>query len=81
MNIAPTRVKRLSGSCRMSADIDTRGLDISDEALQTLTSIDSQQCRDEMVSLGTYLESYGDRTPSELLEQQQQVLGALQKEI
>ncbi len=63
------------------ADLDTVGLDISQEALKTLTSIDSKQCRDEMISLGEYLESYGDRTPRELLRQQQQVVDALSHEL
>ena len=29
------------------------------------------QCRNEMISLGEYMRSYGDRTPAELLRQQQ----------
>ena len=63
------------------ADLDTVGLDISMQALETLTSIDHEQCRDEMISLGEYLESYGDRTPKELMRQQQQVLDALGQEL
>ncbi len=63
------------------ADLDTVGLDISQEALKTLTSIDSKQCRDEMISLGEYLESYGDRIPRELLRQQLQVVDALSHEL
>jgi len=63
------------------ADLDTVGLDISQEALKTLTSIDSKQCRNEIISLGEYLESYSDRLPRELLRQQQQVLDALNHEL
>ncbi len=63
------------------ADLDVVGLDISQQALKTLTSVDARQCRDEMVSLGEYLESYGDRTPRELMRQQQQVLDALGQEL
>jgi len=62
-------------------DIDTIGMDISKEAMDTLTSIDSVQCRDEMISLGDYMKSYGDRTPAELLRQQQKVLKSLDEEI
>ena len=62
-------------------DLDTIGLDISPKTLQTLTSIDLNQCRDEMISLGEYLESYGDRTPDELLRQQHLVLQELDREI
>ncbi|MGR9092306.1 MAG: phosphoenolpyruvate carboxykinase domain-containing protein, partial [Gammaproteobacteria bacterium] len=62
-------------------DIDTQDLDVSPETMELLTSIDAQQCRDEMISLGTYLESYGERTPTELLSQQQLVLDALDREL
>ncbi|MGB5490695.1 MAG: phosphoenolpyruvate carboxykinase (GTP) [Woeseiaceae bacterium] len=58
-------------------DIDTSGLDISAAAMETLTSIDSAQCRDEMVSLGKYFDSYGDRAPAQLKVEQQRVLDAL----
>jgi phosphoenolpyruvate carboxykinase (GTP) len=62
-------------------DIDTQDLDISPETMELLTSIDTQQCRDEMISLGKYMESYGKRTPAELMRQQQIVLDALEKEL
>ena len=54
-------------------DINTRDLDISDEALADLTSIDRNQWQAEMVSVGEYLESYGDRLPEALREQQQKI--------
>jgi len=63
------------------ADLDIVGLDISERAMQTLTSVESKQCHDEMISLGKYLEDYGDRTPRELIRQQQQVLDALSHEL
>ncbi len=62
-------------------DIPTIGLDISAEAMDALTSIDPVQCRDEMLSLGEYMQSYGERTPDELLRQQKKVLRALDEEI
>ena len=62
-------------------DIDTQDLDVSPETMELLTSIDARQCRDEMISLGTYLESYGERTPTELIRQQQLVLDALDREL
>ena len=62
-------------------DIDTSGLDISAAAMETLTSIDSAQCRDEMVSLGKYFDSYGDRAPAQLKAEQQRVLDALDEEL
>ena len=62
-------------------DIDTIDLGISAATMELLTSVDAQQWRDEMISLGEYLESYGDRTPAELMRQQQLVLAALDKEL
>ena len=62
-------------------DIDTMYLGISAATMELLTSVDAQEYRDEMVSLGEYLESYGKRTPAELMHQQQLVLEALDKEI
>ena len=62
-------------------DIDTMYLGISAATMELLTSVDAQQCRDEMVSLGKYLESYGARTPAELMRQQQLVLDALDEEL
>ena len=55
------------------ADIDTTDLDISDEAMNALISIDEEQWRDEMDSVGEYLDSYGDRLPEALLQQQQRI--------
>ncbi len=58
-------------------DINTDDLDISSEALAALTSIDPEQWRAEMQSVGEYLESYGDRLPEALREQQNTILAAL----
>ena len=79
-----TSRRRQGNGDRFSAapgDLDTSGLDISAEALETLTSIDSAQCRDEMISLGKYLDSYGDRAPAQLKVEQQRVLDALGDEL
>ena len=45
--------------------------------MQALTSIDRAQWRAEMESVGEYLESYGDRLPDALREQQRNILAAL----
>lgn len=55
------------------ADIDTTDLDISDEAMKALISIDRDQWRTEIESVGEYLDSYGDRLPESLRQQQQQI--------
>ncbi len=59
------------------ADIDTTDLDISAEALTALTSIDRDQWLAEMKSVGEYLDSYGDRLPEALRQQQQEIVKAL----
>ena len=60
-------------------DIDTSGLDISKEALQSLLSVDAGQWREEMASIGEYLSSYGDRLPAALREEYSRVAAALDK--
>ncbi len=59
------------------SDIDTKDIDVSDETMQILTSIDAGQFRKEMASLGEYMRGYGKRTPAALLEEHQKVLDAL----
>ncbi|MBT8092329.1 MAG: phosphoenolpyruvate carboxykinase (GTP) [Gammaproteobacteria bacterium] len=63
------------------SDLDTKDIDVSAETMEVLTSIDTQQCRDEMVSLGDYLQSYGKRTPAGLMQQQQAVLNSLEESL
>jgi phosphoenolpyruvate carboxykinase (GTP) len=58
-------------------DIDTNDLDVSDETMQALTSIDNAQWRAEMTAIGEYLDSYGERLPAALKAEQQKVLDAL----
>ncbi len=58
-------------------DINTTDLDISADALAALTSIDRDQWRTEMESVGEYLDSYGDRLPKALKHQQERVTADL----
>jgi phosphoenolpyruvate carboxykinase (GTP) len=58
-------------------DINVTDLDISDENLQALTSIDIGQWQAEMESVGEYLDTYGDRLPEALRQQQRSILEAL----
>ena len=51
------------------ADIDTSGLDISDETMNALLSVHVEQWQAEMDSVGEYLDSYGDRLPAALKDQ------------
>jgi phosphoenolpyruvate carboxykinase (GTP) len=59
------------------SDLDTKDIDVNDQTMEILTSINTEQCRNEMVSLGEYLQGYGERTPDSLMEQQRIVLDAL----
>jgi len=58
-------------------DIDTTDLDISPEALQALTSIDRDQWHAELKSVGEYLDTYGDRLPDALRQQQEMIAAEL----
>jgi phosphoenolpyruvate carboxykinase (GTP) len=60
-------------------DIDTTDLDISEETLQALLSVDIDQWKAEMESVGEYLESFGDRLPDALRQEHAAVVEALQK--
>jgi phosphoenolpyruvate carboxykinase (GTP) len=60
-------------------DIDTRDLDISPEVLDALLAVDATQWQQEMASVRSYLEGYGDRLPAELLREHEQVVEALRK--
>ena len=60
-------------------DINTTDLDISPEVLEALTSIDREQWREEMDAIGEYLESYGDRLPETLRQQQREIATELSK--
>ena len=60
-------------------DIDTSGLDIDEETMQALLSVDVDQWKAEMASVGVYLESYGDRLPEALRKEHAGVVEALEK--
>jgi phosphoenolpyruvate carboxykinase (GTP) len=50
-------------------DIDTRGLDLDNATLETLLSIDEQAWRQEVDSIGQYLDEFKDRVPAKLREE------------
>lgn len=54
-------------------DLDIDGLDVSANDLHTLTSIDTLQWLAEMDAIGEYLESYGERLPKALMDEQRKV--------
>ena len=55
-------------------DIDISDLDVSPETMQALLSINVEQWKSEMESVGEYLESYGARLPDALWAEHQQVV-------
>jgi phosphoenolpyruvate carboxykinase (GTP) len=61
------------------ADIDTNDLDVSEETMQSLLSVDIGQWQQEMTSIGEYLETYGERLPETLREVHQQIVNDLQE--
>ncbi|MGI9205830.1 MAG: phosphoenolpyruvate carboxykinase (GTP) [Woeseiaceae bacterium] len=61
------------------SDIDTNGLDVSTETMDALLSVNLDAWRDEMDSVGAYLDSYGERLPAALKKEQEEVLAELQK--
>ena len=60
-------------------DIDTTDLDITEEIMQSLLSVDVGQWQQEMTSIGEYLETFGDRLPQALKEVHKQVVDDLQR--
>ena len=59
-------------------DIDTSGLDITDETMQALLSVDPAEWQTEIAEIGEYLETYGSRLPNKLREELEKVSNALQ---
>ena len=63
------------------SDIDTNGLDIADETMAALLSVNIEQWQAEMESVGEYLESYGDRLPDALRREHAAVVEDLKKAV
>jgi len=52
-------------------DLDTQGLDVDAETLDTLLSVDKAAWRQEIEAIGKYLDEFGGRVPARLREEQQ----------
>ncbi len=59
--------------------IDTNGLDVSEETMAQLTSIDPAAWATEMDDINEFFARFGERMPQELLAQTEQVKSALAK--
>jgi len=60
-------------------DIDTSGLNVKVETMDALLSVNVEQWKQEMDSVGDYLDSYGERLPQGLHDQHQRIVEDLQK--
>jgi phosphoenolpyruvate carboxykinase (GTP) len=58
-------------------DIDVKGMDVSSATLDQLLSVDPEQWRKEMASIGEYFAEFGDRLPADLKLEHQKVTTAL----
>jgi len=58
-------------------DIDLTGVDVAPETLEQLLAVDKASWRDEMESIGEYLDDYGDRVPQALRAELGKILAAL----
>ncbi len=57
------------GNLPRPQDLNTRGLEVNASDLQALLSVDPQLWKKEVSEIRTYLQSYGNRLPAELLRQ------------
>ena len=60
-----------------AADIDVGDLDVSEDTMDALLSVNVEQWNAEMSSVGEYLESYGDRLPKALKDEYTTVVESL----
>ena len=60
-------------------DIDTRDLDISEDTMNALLSVNVEQWKAEMESVGEYLQIYGKRLPEALRKEHEVVVAALER--
>ena len=57
--------------------INVSGLDVSGDAMNALLEVDDAAWSAEMEEIRSYLESYGERLPAELLDQLDRVVAGL----
>ncbi len=67
------------GYVPIKGDIDTSGLDIADENLDALFTIDPDQWLAEMKEIKEYFNEFGERLPKQLLNEHAKVVDSLSK--
>jgi phosphoenolpyruvate carboxykinase (GTP) len=70
-------VEKPIGFLPKPADIDVKGLEVSNGTLEQLLAVDPDQWRKEMASIGEYFAEFGDRLPAELRAEHEKVVRAL----
>ncbi|MEV5329418.1 phosphoenolpyruvate carboxykinase (GTP) [Nonomuraea fastidiosa] len=78
-------VERLNGEAKASptpigllpADLDTEGLDLSEEDLRTLLTVDKDVWREEAALIPAHFEKFGDHLPKELWDEYHALLDRL----
>jgi phosphoenolpyruvate carboxykinase (GTP) len=60
------------------SDIDTEGLDVSQETMDALLGVDVSQWQDEVIAIGEYLDEYGARMPQAMKDELAKISTALQ---
>jgi len=61
------------GNLPRAEDLDTQGLNLDNATIQTLLSIDAAAWRQELESIGKYLDEYKERVPEQLRTLQKQI--------
>ncbi|WP_031163215.1 phosphoenolpyruvate carboxykinase (GTP) [Streptosporangium roseum] len=64
----------------LPAELDTDGLDISDEDLRTLLSVDSEVWKEEAALIPAFFETFGDHFPKELWEEYEALVDRLHQD-
>ncbi|MER5320814.1 phosphoenolpyruvate carboxykinase (GTP) [Streptosporangium roseum] len=64
----------------LPAELDTDGLDISDEDLRTLLSVDREVWKDEAALIPAFFETFGDHFPKELWEEYEALVDRLNQD-
>ncbi|MEX2124127.1 MAG: phosphoenolpyruvate carboxykinase (GTP) [Woeseia sp.] len=59
--------------------IDVRGLDVNGQTMEALLSVNVDQWKTEMKSIGEYLAGFGERLPPALLREHEEVVSALKR--
>ncbi|HKT73282.1 MAG TPA: phosphoenolpyruvate carboxykinase (GTP) [Steroidobacteraceae bacterium] len=57
------------GRLPRAEDLNTKGLDVSAEALRSLLAVDPSSWQKELAEIRTYLETYGKRLPAEMIRE------------